>query len=175
MALKTKLLTMLLIGSSSVAVAGPMVDHRVSANVGFGGSVTIRDHRDGAFDFQEPARFYGPERARPQAQLLASGLHYERTQYRKDIVPTADQGKFRSLVLQGNRGDTFLVKVVIEFVGGGVQRIDLNRTLGAGQSVTLDLDGRRRAVQRILVYRTTDQDAATINRAHRGDFNVLAF
>jgi hypothetical protein len=189
MAFKTKLITMLLIGSSSVAVAGPMArDHRVSAgvsanvgasanvgvsaNVGFGGSVSIRDHRD-PFERESP-RFPG-SRPGPKAMLLASGLHYEATQYRKDIVMTSEQGAFRGLSLQGDRGQTYLMKVVIEFADGDVQRVDLNRTLAAGQSLSIDLDGGFRAIHRVLVYRADGDEALTMNRQHRGDFNVFAF
>src|SRR5215208_5900650 len=168
MTLKTKLITMLLIGSSSVAVANPMVtDYRVSAHVDFGASAPVRDHRgsyyeDRGFYRQQELRFANHDRPHASALPLAVGLKYERSQYRKDIDMTS-QNAMRGLLVEGMRGQTYLMKIVIEFANGEIQQVPLNTTLYAGQSFRVDLDGRFRKMQRILVYRADGYEALTMN------------
>ena len=63
------------------------------------------------------------------------------------------------------------MKVVVEFAdGGSVQVFNLNQTLRQSQSMTLDLSGTDRKLNRILIYRSEQ----LINRPHNGEFNVTA-
>jgi len=60
----------------------------------------------------------------------------------------------------------------VEFDNGQEQVIrNLNRTLFANQSLTLDLDGNRRSIARIVVY---GSDMFRGWRRSNGSFNVIA-
>lgn len=165
------------LGTSSVALARPAVysgsvQGSVSINYQSPGvrnnPVRVRDHRT------QPVRGWdyapAPAPAQPRMKLLADDLQFGATEYRKDIVPGAAAGKFDMLQLEGVSGRTFIMKVVVEFVGGGVQQFDLNTTLRKDQTLDLDLSGSRRQLNRVLVYRVDSQ----INEVHRGEFAVLA-
>lgn len=181
MALKTKLIMALLIGSSSAAVAQPNVSARFSSNARFGASVTVRDHRPPNYGFSQTAprmneaRTYGRLDYPMSSRLLAQDLHYERSQYRKDVVLGGEAGMFRGLTIQGERGSTYLMKVVIEFADGDVQQVPLDATLHNGEALSINLDGRFRAIHRILVYRADGGEALSMDQAHRGAFNVFAY
>jgi hypothetical protein len=88
----------------------------------------------------------------PRATVLADGLTYNAGEYRKDIV-LQGRGRFNAVTLHEDEGRNFIAQVVIEFMGGGVQSIPVNQTLQPDQSMTFDLDGSNRAINRIFVYR----------------------
>ena len=106
----------------------------------------------------------------PRATLLADGLTYNAGEYRKDIV-LEGRGTFNTLTVNEDSGCNFIKEVRIEFIGGAVQSIPVNRTLDANQSMTFDLDGTNRAINRIFVYRA---DGIGPNYASPGEFSVTA-
>lgn len=78
---------------------------------------------------------------------------------REDFV--IRQGGFDMLQLRGTLGSTYISKVTIDFGDGiGAQVINVNRTLGAGQAFSLDIQGRNRTVKRILVYGSSSHRSA---------------
>lgn len=82
---------------------------------------------------------------------LASGMHFSGG--RTFITVGAQQGRFGTLQISGATGRTLIQQVYVEFDNGQEQVIrNLNRTLFANQSLTLDLDGNRRGIARIVVY-----------------------
>ena len=163
----------LVLGSSSVAMAAPAVTFSGSANASYGSTV-IRDHR--VVDSQ-PVYTQTAERPwfwRSQAQrpvTLASGMSFA-NQGRAFITVGDEAGRFGSLQISGAGGRTFIKQVYVQFDNGQEQVIrDLNRTLVGGESVTLDLDGNRRGIRRIVVY---GADGNRSFRRNQGAFNVTA-
>jgi hypothetical protein len=104
-----------------------------------------------------------------QATLLADGLTYNTGEYRKDIV-LEGRGRFNTLMVNEDGGCTFIKEVRIEFMGGAVQSIPVNQTLTGDRSLTFDLDGHDRAINRVFVYRGLDNVASPSD----GEFNVTA-
>lgn len=180
--MKALIITLGILGSSSVAMARPVISYSAEASLTFGTRTSgpvVRDHR---WTQTTPTRWntgYWNERRdrdyyQPRVEVLGEGLSFGDTQYRKDIVVGSHLGNFRALQLNSNGGSTYIMKVVIEFADGGVQRIDINRTLRGYQGLTLDLDGNRRPLHRILIYRADGGEALHMNRRHYGEFNVTA-
>ena len=108
----------------------------------------------------------------PRATVLADGLTYNAGEYRKDIV-LQGRGRFNAVTLHEEEGRNFIAQVVIEFMGGAVQSIPVNRTLHPDQSMTFDLDGSNRAINRIFVYRA-DGNHMNIGFPSGGEFTVTA-
>jgi len=106
-----------------------------------------------------------------QPVTLASDLSFY-GEDRKFITVGAQAGLFSKLELNGAEGRTFIKQVYVQFADGQEQVIrDLDRTLSNGECLTLDLDGNRRAIRRIVVY-----GSAINNGWHRqqGAFSVTA-
>ena len=102
--------------------------------------------------------------------LLADGLTYNAGEFRKDIV-LQGRGRFNTLTLNEQGGRNFIKEVRIEFMGGAVQSIPVNQTLTGDQSMTFDLDGNNRAINRIFVYRA-DGNNMNIGFRSPGEFSV---
>jgi hypothetical protein len=178
---KALITTLALLGStSSIALAHPTTrDSDVSAHVTwdvgapvrtYPTPVTVRDHRiaPDAPRYREDAWRY--DRG-PRARVLADGLTYNAGEYRKDIV-LEGRGRFNALRVTGEDGRSFIKEVRIEYIGGAVQSIPVNRTLTAGEAMTFDLYGRDRAINRIFVYRV-DGNNMNIGFHSRGEFSVV--
>ena len=110
----------------------------------------------------------------PQARAttLADGLTYNTGEYRKDIV-LQGRGRFNTLVLNEDGGCNFIKEVRIEFIGGAVQSIPVNQNLVGHQSMTFQLDGTDRPINRIFIYRD-DGALRNVGRPSDGEFSVLA-
>ena len=92
----------------------------------------------------------GEGMARPVT--LASGASFA-NQGRKFITVGARAGRFGTLQIRAEGGQTFIKQVYVQFADGQEQVIrDLDRTLVGDQGVAIDLDGGRRAIRRIVVY-----------------------
>lgn len=108
----------------------------------------------------------------PRETILADGLTYNTGEYRKDIV-LEGRGRFNEVFLHEDGGRNFIKEVRIEFIGGAVQSIPVNQTLRPGQTMTFDLDGTNRAINRIFVYRA-DGNNMNIGFPSGGEFTVTA-
>ena len=103
--------------------------------------------------------------------MLASGLSFA-SDGRKFITVGAQAGRFETLQISAASGRTFLQEVYVQFDNGQEQVIrNLDRTLTGNESVTLDLDGGRRGIRRIVVY---GNDTAASRRRGAGTFTVTA-
>ncbi|HEU4732530.1 MAG TPA: hypothetical protein VFT22_31765 [Kofleriaceae bacterium] len=180
------ILASLILGSSSLALASPAASVTVTAQGSYAGPV-VRDHR-AAEPCETPAAepAYEPT-YEPIAQpvwnggghtlppvyrpvTLASALRFGRDG--RTFIPVGSRaGQFRTLEISGAGGRTFIKQVFVQFGNGQTQVIrNLDRMLTAGQSLTLDLDGGRRNISRIVVY---GSDRAGWRRA-AGAFTVTA-
>ncbi len=150
------LITTLVIGSSSVALAAPTVsygptvrDHRTPE--------LTRDHRS-AININASAgiqfRPIRPVRPAPlPAPLtwvtLANDMQVSgRTAIK--VAPTARP--FSKLELRAEKGNTSIDKVMIVFANGRSQIVNLDARLGKRDSVvSIDLDGNTRSIDRIVL------------------------
>jgi hypothetical protein len=171
------ILATLVLGSSSVAMADPSVTFSATAR-GSIGTTDVRDHRGYVADpaivtsyhhdaapAPVPQNFYRregwhgggwngegfvPPAYRPVT--LASGLSFAGSN-RRFITVGADAGRFAALRIDAAGGRTFIKQVYVQFENGQEQVVrDVDRTLARGEALTLDLDGGRRAIRRIVVY-----------------------
>jgi hypothetical protein len=158
------LITTLVIGSSSVALAAPAVSY----------GPTVRDHRDSdsrvsdhrnAIDItasadirfqqaQRPVRpmppvYTPPVYVAPTWVTLANDMQVNgRTSIK--VAPTARQ--FTKLELRAEQGNTSIDKVMIVFGNGRSQVVDLKTKLGKrDSSISIDLNGNARSIERIVL------------------------
>jgi len=182
----------LVLGSSSVAMATPSVTVSAAAQGSYGTTI-VRDHRD--HDNDDDNRYIPvstPPAIQPTYQdegwnrggfnrrklppvyrpvMLASGLSFARDG-RKFITVGAQAGRFETLQISAAGGRTFVQQVYVQFDNGQEQVIrNLDRTLTGNESVTLDLDGGRRSIRRIVVYGNGN---AVGHRWSAGAFTVTA-
>ena len=129
------LITALVIGSSSVALAAP--------------SPVVRDHRevsaryDGHFD----ARF-GVRPMPLRWVTLANDTHLSgRTSIK--VAPSAR--KYSKVELRADKGLTQIDKVMIQFANGRTQLVEQNARLTASKPLTIDLKGEARSIDRIVI------------------------
>ena len=158
----------LVLGSSSVALAAPSVTVTARGSIG---TTVVRDHRSD--DYRAPV-YTQPVRTRPvytrpvytqpvysppiwQAPArhevtLASGMHFA-NDGRTFITVGSGYGALGALTISAAGGRSYIEQVYVEFDNGQEQVIrSLNRTLTGRESLTLDLDGGRRGIKRIVVY-----------------------
>ena len=203
------IITSLVLGSSSLAMASPGVTFTASAQGSYGTSV-VRDRFDPDCNEPTPAPIaqpyeqpyeqpygqpsYGQPYAQPYAQpaayreggfwrggrwmppvyrpvVLANDMHFA-NDGRTFIKVGPQAGRFNTLQISAARGRTFISQVYIQFDNGQEQVIrNLDRVLVRNQSLTLDLDGHRRGIARIVVY---GGDIRNGWRRSSGTFNVIA-
>jgi hypothetical protein len=154
----------LVLGSSSIAMASPGVTVTATAQGSYGPTV-VRDHR-GDDDRNTPVviqpvpqptyhRWNGVDRTLPPVYrpvTLASGLHFPNDG--SALINVGSQaGRFGTLQISAARGRTFIKQVYVQFDDYRSQVVrNLDRTLTGNESLTLDLDGGRRNIRRIIVY-----------------------
>lgn len=136
------LVTTLVLGISSAAVAAPATDE----------STFLRDHRQ-----IRPMPQDGYMRRPPIVdhgsygwKTLASN---ERLTRGRDAVQLYEPVRARTLKLEATgRGSQFIDKVMITFANGHTQVVELNKRLGRFQPLTIDVPGRSRMISRIVVF-----------------------
>ena len=165
------LITSLVLGSSSVALAQPVsfgARAQVSANIGLGYNAgpVVRDHRTPALP---PApqtvswhdRFHvqpapAPVMVRPVYEPVYQPRWTElgalgNTDYNEQVLVGADKGYFRTIEVQPTAGKTFVTQVAIGFTDGTYQTVQPRRTLEPGcDAVKIDISGNRQ-IARILI------------------------
>ena len=118
----------------------------------------------------QPAYHTGWRRLQPVT--LASGLRFGNLD-RTAITVGSQAGRFGSLQISATGGTNTIKLINIVFADGTHQTVrNVNRTLTGNQSMTLDLDGDRRAIHDITVY-GSDPNNGTRRRA-AGTFTVTA-
>ena len=187
--MNTKLiLASLILGSSSVAMASPSVSFSATASGSYT-TTTVRDHRfDPGYDtpaappapsqiyFRDrPAVWHGepmPLVYRPVT--LAAGMHFS-NDGRSFITVGRELGRFGTLKISAAGGRTFIRQVYVQFENGQSQVIrNLDAMLVGNQALTLDLDGGRRAIRRIVVYGNPLHSGWNGWRRAAGTFSVTA-
>ena len=183
---KKAIIASLVLGSSSVAMASPSVTFSGNAEASYGTTI-VRDHR-----VEPPAPIYTTPAPAPsqvyfrdtwhrqpmppvyRPVTLASGMHFA-NDGRSFITVGAQAGMFGKLDISAAGGRTFVQQVYIQFANGQEQVIrNLNRTLTGNECLSLDLDGGRRAIKRIVVYGNPLNSGWNGWRRAAGTFNVTA-
>ena len=102
---------------------------------------------------------------------LGQDMSFVFTDGRRFLEVGADKGLFSTLRLQGSTGSTYIQMVKIDFTDGSQQLLrGVNKTLYAGQSVDIDLDGATsRGVAVVTVW--TDDSGHPIEGS-TGTFNA---
>jgi hypothetical protein len=171
----------LVLGSSSAAMAAPSVTVSATARGSYEAPV-VRDHRidadrDARVEVQptyQQVGWNGGGRKLPPVYrpvTLASGLHFA-SNGRTAIAVGSRAGQFGALQISAAGGRTFIKQVYVQFGNGQEQVIrNLDRTLNGNETLTLDLDGGRRNISRIVVYGDTGN---TGWRRTAGAFTVTA-
>ena len=132
-------ITMLVLGSSSVAMA-----HPVSYSGFEGAPVVVRDHRMPA-----PELHSGP--FVPQWTTLGTENQIASGAMQFRVSPSL--GKFSMLKLQTAAGKALINRVEIKFTNGATQVVALNQYLTAANPIiTIDLDGNKaRSIRNVTV------------------------
>ena len=169
----------LVLGSSSVAMAAPGVTFSASAQASYGATADCEQHgNQGDTTVKSPPIYQGdttvksppiyqgdttvksPPIMRPGWKLppvyrpvtLASDVSFARDG-RTFITVGSQAGRFETLTINAAGGRTFIKQVYVQFDNGQEQVVrNLDRTLAGNANLTLDLDGNRRAIRRIVVY-----------------------
>lgn len=156
------LITTLVLGSSSVAMARPVSPESVRDH-----RTVIEDDCNDVHTLPAPAPVYqgrwnrtrpvnwntsGNYYHQPAPMLLGSGLHFS-GDGRTFLAVGLDKGRFTTVRLDGFTGRTLIQQVAIEFEGGQVQVVrSLDRVLDGSRPLMLDLDGGARRIARVVVY-----------------------
>lgn len=188
----------LVLGFSSIALAQPAVTYSASAPGAYGAAVVSGHRLDDNCDPRTGAPLAAPVnynsyggydngyngydgwntglrgwRTPPisRAVTLASDVRFP-SYGQSEIRVGTGAGRFDAVQISADGGRTFLRQVAVEFTDGRMQVVgDINRTLVGNQAYTLDLDGNRRAIKRVIVY--TSQNPQ-VRRWNSGAFNVIA-
>lgn len=141
---KALLATLVVIGSSTVALADPIGfrgDAQVNANV------AVRDHRDVDGQYM---RDRGHGRRLPVWSVVSS---QDSLRSGKLSIATGVAPMYSTLKLEATAGKLQINRVVIKFANGESQVITPNTQLAQGAALTIDLDGAtQRHIQKIQVF-----------------------
>jgi hypothetical protein len=173
------LITLLILGTSSVAIARPItVDHRDDA---INGGVIVRDHREplAPDQFSQPAPDYRTTEARPyygdeyrwqrfrmQPVALATDVSFMRQRNRdhRPMLIDIDSriGGLKKLRIDRTEGRMYVDSIMIMFADGHRQTVEVDRTLsGRDPSFTIELD--HGAVTALTINGQTMRGRATFN------------
>ena len=152
----------LVLGSSSAAMAAPSVSFSATAHGSIGTASYGTIVRDQRRPVAQPSQVY--YRNRPtlwrgtrmppvyRPVTIASEMHFA-NDGRTFITVGSQAGQFQKLDISSATGRTFIQQVYVEFDNGQEQVLrNLDRTLVGNECLTLDLDGGRRGIRRIVVY-----------------------
>lgn len=138
------LITLLVLGSSSVAMARPYA------------TPVVRDHRaptivDDCYQ-PAPAPSYPAPRPAPRPSWLTLGTVNQIIDGEMPFAVRSYNAKLSTLKLQNLSGKTLVNRVLIQFANGRTQTVELNQYLMAGSpTLTIDLKGESRNVTKVTV------------------------
>ena len=143
----------LVLGSSSLAMAAPGA---TVTQESYNTTNVVRDHRAPVAQpvIQPIYKGWNGGRMPPvyRPVLLASGLRLP-ANGKTAINVGAQLGRFGALQINATGGRTFIQQVYVQFANGQWQMVrNLDRMLNGNESLTVDLDGGRRAITRVIVF-----------------------
>ena len=141
----------LVLGSSSIAMASPSVTLSANAQGSYG--TVVRDHRAPAP--AAPPIFTPvtqPVKSPPFLRKVTLASNLRLSGGRASISVGSQAGRFNTLLISAATGRALIKQVYVQFDNGQWQAVkNLDRTLAANQSLTIDLDGNRRAIRQVIV------------------------
>jgi hypothetical protein len=151
MNIKALITTLLVLGSTSVALARP------ATTSGHAGAPVVRDHRahtPSAPVFEPAHRGSYQSYSRRFVPLWATlGVESRIVDGEMAFHVNPYRGRFTTLKLQSSSGKSLIYRVKIQFANGRTQVVELNRYLNAGSpTITIDLAGdAARAIRNVTV------------------------
>jgi hypothetical protein len=143
----TALITTLVLGASSVAMAQPSSFHARSSRF------DDRFDRDQRFDRRDL-----PRRYRSSWVSLAEPMHLSRG---RDTIDVNLRGTFTQLRLQTAVGTSYIERVIVRFADGSRQVVEVRRAVDPyHRMLQFLLDGNNRRIDRIVVIGRSHRDAA---------------
>jgi hypothetical protein len=136
------IVTTLILGSSSLALAAP----------------TVRDHRTPVAAFQPT--YQAQFRPAPRPMIRPVVLKNDARVQGRDVIRVNNTRAFTKLELRSQAGRTQLDKVLITFGNGKSQVIDCNKTLNGNESFSIDLAGNARNIKKIVLVGKSGRRAA---------------
>lgn len=175
---KALVTSLVLLGTSSAAMARPSGSISVQGSWSYATSSPVRDHRGPgrvaapALRQYAPVHFANEHVFRPEPVELSDSLTFANREYRKDVYPITEQ-PFGKILIQATGGRTFVHEIRVQFTDLSWAVIETNQTLIGDDAMTVPL-GTVKPIDRILVYRADGEAARNINATHRGSFMVAA-
>ena len=164
MNMKALITTLFVLGSSSVALARPVI---VSGNAGAGAPI-VRDHRAPAPSPAFEPAYGGSYHSGPFVPVWTTlGAESRIVDGEMSFRVSPYLGRFSTLRLQSSSGKALIYKVKIQVAGGRTQVVELNRYLNASNpTITIDLAGDlARSIKKVTVVG---------RNARRSAYSVLA-
>lgn len=161
------LITTIVLGTSSVALAAPVVrDHRTPAPAP--APITTIDHRStidinasADLRFGRPGYYPAP---RPLPLSWVSLANDTKVNGRTAIKVSHSTRAFTKLELRAQQGNTKIDRVLITFGNGQTQTIALNKRLSKFQSaVSIDLAGNTRFISKVVLVGKSNGRRASVD------------
>ena len=160
----TKLVTLLILGTSSVALARPIVvDHRDDTMQFAPPPAQVRPDDNRQIypqDYNRPMRF----RLRPVTLAHSVTLMRQRNRDQRPLLIDVDSrtGTFKTLRLDRIEGRAFIDDIVVVLANGRSVTYNVNQQMSfRSPSITIDLD--HKAITGIYVYGMTERGRATFD------------
>jgi hypothetical protein len=163
------LITTIVIGTSSVALAAPVVrDHRTPAPT----PVATIDHRNtidinasAELRFGRPGYYPTPTPApRPQPLSWVSLANDTKVNGRTAIKVAQGMRAFTKLELRAEQGNTKIDRVLITYGNGQTQTVDLDKRLSKVQSaISIDLNGSSRFITKVVLVGKSNGRRASVD------------
>jgi hypothetical protein len=145
----TALITTVVLGASSVAMARPaqLLDNG------------WRERQDLRMDREREPQFSGQRTYRPTWVALSGAT---RIAGGRDVIPVGSQkGRFTQLRFQTTEGASLIDRVLIRFSDGRWQATDVNKQIDTGHPmVEVVLDGDRKKIDQIIVIGAANRRAS---------------
>ena len=148
---KALLATLVVIGSSTAALADPIgVSANVQANTNVNAGLVVRDHRDVDTRRDVDGQWMRDHRRLPEWTVLSAR---DSLRYGRDTIRPSQAPMFTQLKLQATSGKLEIDRVVIRFGNGSTQTVTPHAMLQNGSpSLTIDLNGDQRHIAAISVF-----------------------
>ncbi|HVK86319.1 MAG TPA: hypothetical protein VM513_19500 [Kofleriaceae bacterium] len=142
------LITTLVLGTSSLAMADSTVAYKTTASA-------VRDHRNEVRPMPAHAMYRLPNRAAWVALSTPTMLHEGR-----NAIKLATPSRYSQLRLQATAGRSYISSVIVRFADGTRQEIAVNKALDA-RSPMLNLSiSSRASVDRVVIKGSTNRRAS---------------
>jgi hypothetical protein len=174
----TALITMLVLGTTTAAMASPSVtvSYSASARVSMGGHrtpapITVRDHRDQprTVRYEEPRWSPRPVQ-QPSWKTLATSLNFAGSDGRK-FIEVPSKTALSTIRITGTSGRPYIQQAIVTFADGSYQQFSgVYETLTRGEFVDLTLSSK----QRVAMVTIWTDDSGQIFQQNTGAFSVTA-